>query len=101
MSPIARALADRFEEVCRLELVRLQKKTAALSPADRTEVEAMCVEVTRAISSQLAAAAEIGGHANLHDVLGRLFAVAAPHGPAAFNECRAPGSGGALSGEEP
>ena len=31
MSAMTRALHDRFEEVCRLELVRLRRKTASLT----------------------------------------------------------------------
>lgn len=101
MSPIARALTDRFDEVCRLELARLQRKTAALSPADRTEVEAMCVEVTRGISARVAAAADVGREAVLHEVLGRLFAVSPDDGSTIGLECRASAPEGARSGEEP
>jgi hypothetical protein len=90
MSPIARALTDRFDEVCRVELIRLRRKTASLSEADRTEVEALCVEVTRAISAHVASAAEGGRERWFHDVLGHLFALCSNAGPAGSHVCPAP-----------
>jgi len=52
MSPLAIAMRQRFEDVCARELVRLRRKTGALSPADRAEVEALS-EVIRGCSSTL------------------------------------------------
>jgi hypothetical protein len=74
MSPIGHALHHRFEEVCRNELNRLRRKTASLSPEDRAEVDAISVEVTRAIASRMEAALAAGG-TDVADIVGRLFAV--------------------------
>ena len=76
MSPIARALHDRFDEVCRAELLRLRRKTAALSPADRAEVDAITVEVTQAIASRVGAALMRQESGELTEIVARLFAVA-------------------------
>lgn len=76
MSPISRALHDRFDEVCRAELVRLRRKTAALSAAERAEVDAMTVQVTHAIAARVEAALEHQQGADLADVVAQLFAVA-------------------------
>ena len=46
----ARALEDRFEAIRRAELARLEKKVAALSPADRASVDLVTVQVVRAIA---------------------------------------------------
>lgn len=77
MSPIARALQHRFDEVCRSELQRLRRKTAALSPEERAEVDAISVEVTQGIAARVQAAIESDEGAGLADVVARLFAVAA------------------------
>jgi hypothetical protein len=45
-----------IEEVCRAELVRLRRKTASLSPADRAEVDAISIAVAGAIAARLGAA---------------------------------------------
>jgi Glutamyl-tRNAGlu reductase, dimerisation domain len=74
MSPIGHALHSRFEEVCRNELSRLRRKTARLSPEDRAEVDAISVEVTRAIASRMEAALAAGG-TDVAEIVGRLFAV--------------------------
>jgi Glutamyl-tRNAGlu reductase, dimerisation domain len=74
MSPIGHALHSRFEEVCRHELDRLRRKTAALSPRDRAEVDAISVEVTRAIATRMEAALAAGG-TDVAEVVARLFAV--------------------------
>jgi hypothetical protein len=78
MSPIARALHDRFDEVCRTELQRLRRKTAALSPEERAEVDAISREVTMAIASRLEAALEARDGVPLAGIVGRLFAVEPP-----------------------
>ena len=76
MSPIGRALQDRFEEVCRAELRRLHRKTASLSPAERAEVDAITVQVTQAIAARMDAALEHEQGADLPRIVARLFAVA-------------------------
>jgi Glutamyl-tRNAGlu reductase, dimerisation domain len=75
MSPIARALHRRFDEVCRAELARLRRKTAALTPADRQQVDAITAEVTRAIAATVGAAVDGHHGADLGDIVGRLFAI--------------------------
>lgn len=75
MSPIARALHERFDEVCRAELQRLRRKTAALSPEQRAEVDAISREVTLAIAARFEAALEARDGTGLADIVGRLFAV--------------------------
>lgn len=74
MSPIGHALHSRFEEVCRSELNRLRRKTASLSPENRAEIDAISVEVTRAIASRVDAALVAGG-ADVAQIVARLFAV--------------------------
>lgn len=76
MSPIARALHDRFDEVCRAELLRLRRKTAALSPAERAEIDAITVEVTKAIAARVGAALSCQESPDLTDIVAKLFAVA-------------------------
>jgi hypothetical protein len=75
MSPIARALHHRFDEVCRGELVRLRRKTAGLAPADREQVDAISAEITRAIAASVGAAVDGPGGADLGDIVSRLFAI--------------------------
>lgn len=83
MSPIARALHDRFEEVCRAELLRLRRKTAALSPSDREQVDAISAEVTKAIAASVGAAVDAARGAGLDDIVARLFAISTPDAPRA------------------
>lgn len=73
MSPIASALSNRFEEVCRGELNRLRRKTASLPPEARAEVDAISVAVTRAIAARMSAA--VDADSQVADVVARLFAV--------------------------
>ncbi len=75
MSPIARALHHRFDEVCRAELVRLRRKTAALAPADREQVDAISAEISRAIAASVGAAVDGPHGAELGDIVSRLFAI--------------------------
>jgi glutamyl-tRNA reductase len=85
MSPIARALHEKFDEVCRMELQRLRRKTASLTAAERAEVDAMSVAVTQAIAARVEAALECQEGPELTDMVARLFAVmpqAAGHGEA-------------------
>jgi hypothetical protein len=77
VSPVGRALHRQFEAVCRTELTRLRRKTAALSPDERAEVDAISVEVTLGIASRLEAALAAGG-SDVTDVVARLFAVRSP-----------------------
>ena len=74
MSPIAEALHTRFEDVCRAELQRLRRKTAALSEQHRAEIDAISVEVTQAIAARVGAALAHEGD-DLAPVVARLFAV--------------------------
>lgn len=74
MSPVGHALHTRFEEVCRNELTRLRRKTASLSPGDRAEVDAISVEVTRAIAARMEAALA-AGDSQVADIVAQLFAV--------------------------
>lgn len=76
MSPIARALHERFDEVCRTELHRLRRKTAALSPEERAEVDAISREITMAIAARFEAALDGRDGRPLAEIVGRLFAVA-------------------------
>jgi hypothetical protein len=85
MSPIARALHHRFEEVCRTELVRLRRKTAALAPADREQVDAISAEVTRAIAASVGAAVDGPHGADLGDIVSRLFAISPADAPQAHS----------------
>jgi hypothetical protein len=78
MSPIARALHVRFDEVCSTELQRLRRKTAALSPDARAEVDAISREVTLAIAARFEAALEAREAAEIADIVGRLFDVPVP-----------------------
>jgi hypothetical protein len=77
MSPIAHALHERFDTVCLSELDRLRRKTAALSPDERAEVDAITVELTRAIAARFGAALERDESGDLGDIVARLFAVPA------------------------
>jgi hypothetical protein len=81
MSPIARALHHRFDEVCRSELVRLRKKTAALAPADRDQVDAISSEITKAIAASVGAAVDSPQGAGLGDIVSRLFAITPAEAP--------------------
>ncbi len=76
MSPIARALHEKFERVCRDELQRLRRKTASLTAGERAEVDAMSVAVTQAIAARVEAALERQEGPELTEVVARLFAVA-------------------------
>ena len=75
MSPIARALHEKFDEVCRTELQRLRRKTASLTADERAEVDAMSAAVTQAIAARVEAALESQDGPELTDMVARLFAV--------------------------
>jgi len=77
MSPVGHALHQQFERVCRSELVRLRRKTAALTDEDRAQVDALALEVAQRLAVHLDAALEQAGPggAGLTPVVMRLFAV--------------------------
>jgi Glutamyl-tRNAGlu reductase, dimerisation domain len=76
MSPVGRALEERFGSVCRAELRRLHKKTASLAPEHRDEVHALTLEIAQRMAQRLDSAVHSGG-GELAAVVMRLFAVAA------------------------
>lgn len=73
MDTLARALVARFEEVSRAELARLRKKTASLSAAQREQVDAIALQVTRAIAARASAALGAEDARRLAPVVVRLF----------------------------
>jgi Glutamyl-tRNAGlu reductase, dimerisation domain len=75
MSPVGRALHQRFETVCQTELQRLRRKTAALSPTERAEVDALAVAVARGMASRIGAALDAAETGEVAAVVMRLFAV--------------------------
>ena len=81
MSPIARALHRRFDEVCQWELARLRRKTAGLTTEEREQVDAITAEVTRAIAASVGAAVDGPGGAGLVPIVGRLFAISPADSP--------------------
>jgi hypothetical protein len=68
-------LRDRFEHVCRAELTRLRRKTAALSPSVRDDVHELTIEVARGIAAHLEAALADQQDGEVHDIVARLFAI--------------------------
>jgi hypothetical protein len=80
MSPVGRALHQRFEQVCRSELLRLRRKTAALTEQDREQVDALALEVAQRLAVHLDAALDGPEGVGITPVVARLFAVAAPRG---------------------
>jgi hypothetical protein len=83
MSPIARAIHVRFEEVCRAELQRLRRKTASLSPDERLRIDALSVAVTQGIAARVEAALDAQQEEALAAIVARLFAVPPPSSPSA------------------
>lgn len=81
MSPVSRALRARFESVARAELQRLKKKTAALSDAERAELEAISVHVAQALAAQFEQGIEGPGGEKLEDVVSRIFVLSDVSGP--------------------
>ena len=67
--------AEWAKDFCRAELVRLRRKTAALAPADREQVDAISAEVTQAIAASVGAAVDGPHGADLGDIVSRLFAI--------------------------
>ena len=78
MSPVGRALHQQFETVCRSELQRLRRKTAALTEEDRAQVDALALEVAQRLAVHLDAALDGPGGAGVAPVVMRLFAVSTP-----------------------
>lgn len=76
MSPVGRALHHQFETVCRSELQRLRRKTAALTEEDRAQVDALALEVAQRLAVRLDAALDGPAGARLTPLVMRLFAVA-------------------------
>jgi len=74
MSPTGLALHERFESVCRSELQRLRRKTASLTDAERAQVDALALEVTRSLALELDAAVRAPGRAAIAPVVMQLFA---------------------------
>jgi hypothetical protein len=73
MSPRARAHRDRFDDVCRVELVRLRRRTASRSPEQRAHLQVASLEATRALEAGLD-----GQPDGLHDIVGpRIFGISA------------------------
>lgn len=81
MSPVSRALRARFESVARAELVRLKKKTAALSDEERAKLEAISVQVAQAIAAQFEQGIDGPDGARLEDVVSRIFVLSDVNGP--------------------
>jgi hypothetical protein len=78
MSPMGRVLHERFEEICRTELVRLRRKTASLSATHRAELDVISLSVARAIAARLSDAIDRDQGAETHSVVSHLFAVPPP-----------------------
>lgn len=75
VSPLTRALRERFEEVSRSELRRLRKKTSDLDPGARALVDAVSVEVVQAIAARATERLHEPDGEQLAPVLARLFGV--------------------------
>lgn len=78
MSPVGRALHERFEGVCRSELQRLGRKAASLTAAERAQVDALALEVTQGIAGRLGWALDAPDSSAIGTVVMRLFAVTPP-----------------------
>jgi hypothetical protein len=72
---MARALHERFEEICRAELVRLRRKTASLSAPHQAEVDVISLAIARAIAARLTDALDHDQVADTCSIVGHLFAV--------------------------
>jgi hypothetical protein len=75
MSPLACDVRNRFEEVYGSELVRLRRKTAALSAADREAVEALSAQVMQAFSASIEAMLDGGLDEEVEQMVRRIFAL--------------------------
>jgi len=72
---VAQALDARFEAVSRAEIQRLRKKTAALSEAEREQVNELAVEVVRGIAARAAGALGDDQPLRLAPAVARLFRI--------------------------
>jgi hypothetical protein len=68
-------LHHRFEEISRSELVRLRKKTSGLEPEARAVVDAVAVELVRAIAARATERLDDPDGERLAPVLAQLFGV--------------------------
>ena len=75
---MARVLHERFEEICRAELVRLRRKTASLSAIHQAELDVISLSVARAIAARLSDAIDRDPVTDTQRVVSHLFAVAPP-----------------------
>jgi hypothetical protein len=66
-------MRQRFEDLCTREIVRLRRKTAALSPSDRAEVEALSAQVIRGCSSTLETILGADLDHGIEDAVRRIF----------------------------
>jgi glutamyl-tRNA reductase len=79
VSPLKRALQSRFEEVSRSELARLRKKTSGLEPRTRAVVDAVTLELVKAIAARATERLEGPDGAELAPLIAQLFGVADNH----------------------
>jgi hypothetical protein len=75
VSPLKRALQSRFEEVSRSELARLRKKTSSLEPGARALVDAVTLELVKAMAARAAERFEDPDAEQLAPLLAQLFGV--------------------------
>jgi hypothetical protein len=80
MSPLACEVRNRFEAVYGSELVRLRRKTAALSAADREAVEVLSAQVMQAFSASIEAMLDGRLEADVEQMVRRIFALTPPDG---------------------
>jgi hypothetical protein len=73
MSPVARALEERFETVCRAEIARMTRKTRGLTPDERLALEDLSCQVVGAIAAHASTAIDRTGGDDLAQVLAKLF----------------------------
>jgi glutamyl-tRNA reductase len=73
MSPVSQALRDKFESVARAELQRMKKKTAALSDAERAQLEAISVHVVQALAAHFEEGIDGPDGARLETVVSKIF----------------------------
>lgn len=85
MSPLACEVRNRFEAVYGSELVRLRRKTAALSAADREAVEALSAQVMQAFSASIEAMLDGGLDEEVEHMVRQIFALTPPDGADAAN----------------
>jgi Glutamyl-tRNAGlu reductase, dimerisation domain len=72
---MARALEERFGEVCRTEIARMTRKTRGLSPDERRALQDLSLQVVQAIATRAGAALGQPDSEHLAPVLAELFDV--------------------------